>query len=101
MPDHQRNGMLEDFVQASVIDDATQKKLLQHAKQVVAELPAPPLFRPTQVIKAELYTWLAWQKRPGQGLDITLDAELLDLDAAPMQGLCDWLRRTFAAVTAP
>ena len=56
------------------------------------------LFRESQQIKAEVYTWLAWQKRPGYTLDVAVRGEeghLLDRTIQPFAGLIAWLRRLF------
>ncbi len=42
-----------------------------------------------------VYTWLAWQKRPGQTLDITINGNLINLDSKEMQAFIKWLRDVF------
>lgn len=95
MPDHQRDGMLEDLLLETISDAAPQPALLAHARQAVQGLPQT-LFSPHQQTKALIYTWLAWQRRPGLGLSVAVDAQLLALQKQPIQGLRAWLERTFA-----
>lgn len=103
MPDHNANGMLEDLILGSAVGDARQQDLLRHVEQALPQGGAR-LFGDVQVSKAKVYTWLAWQKRPGLGLSVTLDPKalpdesgpLLDPDKQPLKGLIAWLQRTFA-----
>ena len=55
----------------------------KHAEQSVQNLPVT-LFKDTQRIKADLYTWLAWQERPGYTLDVTVRGDLLDVATEPL-----------------
>lgn len=45
--------------------------------------------------KAVIYSWPAWQKRPGQTLDITVNGDLIDFNSKEMQGLIQWLHKVF------
>ncbi len=42
-----------------------------------------------------LYTWLAWQKKPGQALVSTINADLIDIQSAEIQAFNKWLARVF------
>lgn len=101
MPDHQQNGMLEDLIRRTVRTDldSDHKKLLEKAEICVKkELPVS-LFSKHREVKAIIYTWLAWQKRPGQTLDIVINAldnqGLIDLNLPETKGLTEWLGRVF------
>jgi len=90
MPNHQSDGMLEDLIEQTVYD----KTLLAAAQTCIEKLPSP-LFSPYHHTKAMVYTWLAWQKRPGQTLDITINGDLLNLDSKEMKAFIKWLRDVF------
>jgi hypothetical protein len=68
--------------------------LLQHAQGVVAAL-SEPKFKPIHRAKAEVATWLAWQKRPGYGPYLAMTDNLLDLGGASFRCLADWLERIY------
>lgn len=93
MPNNRNNGMLEDFVQAS-IRDKEQIDLHEHASRVVRGLTAPR-FKPIHRAKAEVATWLAWQKMPGKRLESVVGDNLIDLSSAECTALAEWLRAVF------
>jgi hypothetical protein len=67
MPDNSTKGMLETFLLH--LRPTANPALLRLARTVVreaAELGAP--FSPAHQDKAEVYSWLAWQKPPGRQL---------------------------------
>jgi len=65
---------------------------------VTKELPVS-LFSKHLEVKAIIYTWLSWQKSPGQTLDIVINAldnqGLIDLNLPETKGLTEWLDRVF------
>ena len=63
----------------------------------VQALPEPPKFSPLQRSKAEVATWLAWQKRPGHGLDSAVREGLLDTGSHGYLQLVAWLNQIFRA----
>jgi hypothetical protein len=91
MPDNARGGMLEDFLLA-LIPDADV--LLTHAQHAVATLPKTE-FKPEHRAKAQIHTWLAWQKQPGTPLGLALRRHYLDGDHALAQRFHDWLVALF------
>ncbi len=94
MPNNSSVGMLEDWIKQCVRAD--EHALLSHAKGVVAALPAPPKFKPLHLSKAEVATWLAWQKRPGHGLYSAVTDDLIDPQSPAYVELAGWLRHVFA-----
>ena len=92
MPDNKQNGMLEDWIKSCIKED--EKVLFQHATDVVQNLPHPK-FKPHLTTKAEVATWLAWQKTPGHGLYSAVKEELLDENSVMFQNLCKWLKDIF------
>ena len=45
--------------------------------------------------EALIYTWLAWQKRPGQTLDVVINGNLINWESPEMRGLTNWLTKVF------
>jgi hypothetical protein len=95
MPDNQTDGMLEDWAKQCL--HPKERALFAHALESVQTLPEPPKFKELQRSKAEVATWLAWQSRPGHGLDRAIDDCLLDPDSDGYRQLCAWLQQVFPA----
>jgi hypothetical protein len=92
MPDNQQEGMLEDWIKTCVkVDEQT---LFQTASSVVQVLENPK-FSTHLTAKAEVATWLAWQKQPGHGLYLTLKDDLLDGDSPLFKAIEQWLLGIF------
>ncbi|TAN65064.1 MAG: hypothetical protein EPN17_17610 [Methylobacter sp.] len=92
MPNNRDEGMLENFIKQCVKTD--EQPLFAHAELTVQNLPKPK-FSPHNTTKAEVATWLAWQKKPGHGLYHSLQVNLLDTDHALFQELTHWLKNIF------
>lgn len=92
MPDNQNDGMLENWISQCV--SADQQQLFSHAATTVSGLQNP-LFSNTRRTKADVATWLAWQRKPGEGLYTCITNDLLDNNAALYSGLVTWLRTIF------
>jgi hypothetical protein len=92
MPNNQNSGMLEDFVKTCIKTD--ELSLFNHAQQVVHAI-SEPKFKPHHYAKAEVATWLAWQKQPGHGLYCAVKDDLLNTDHALFQELAHWLKKIF------
>ncbi|MEQ1662542.1 MAG: DUF3226 domain-containing protein [Thiobacillus sp.] len=94
MPDHQNDGMLEDFV-TLLVKGLDQQTLLAHAQHTVSHLPTK-LFNPAlHTTKANIATWRAWQKPPGTSLSNLIGHGALDLSLSPAAEFIDWLKATF------
>jgi len=94
MPDHQNDGMLEDFV-TPLVKGLDQQTLLAHAQQTVSHLTTK-LFNPAlHTTKANIATWRAWQKPPGTSLSRLIGNGALDLSLSPAAEFIDWLKATF------
>ncbi len=94
MPDHENNGMLEDLIYRTIKRDEDQKKLLNSAEKCINKLPVK-LFSSYHHTKAVIYSWLAWQKRPGQTLDVTINGDLIDFESKEIQRFIQWLYKVF------
>lgn len=94
MPNNKDEGAIEDWVSQLVV--TSQKPLFSKACDAVNKIPNP-LFPQTRIKKAEVATWLAWQKLPGKGLHYTIDGDLLDVSAKHYTGLLSWINEIFLA----
>jgi len=93
MPDNSSDGMLEYFIKKAIVDPA-QSALFQKAQQDVGRIVSP-LFKTIHLSKAEVATWLAWQKMPGQGLAATVGGELIDTSTPLCAKFDSWLNAVF------
>jgi hypothetical protein len=93
MPNNTDEGMLEDFIKACIKTD--EHSLFDHAIQSVQAVPEPKKFASHHYAKAEIATWLAWQKPPGHGLYYVVSDKLLDNDHDLFQELECWLKQIF------
>ena len=94
MPNNRDEGMLEDFIKTCVHSD--EETLLNYAVETVENAPVKK-FR-HKVSKAEIVTWLALQKKPGEGLYHVIENEsLLNTEHELFQELQNWLTQVFAA----
>lgn len=94
MPDNASHGMVEDFVKSGVTDPA-QKSLLARASSSVASLKNPLFNTALHKSKADLYTWLAWQKNPGSRLVGTVGSQLVNLKSPTLAQFVSWLIAVF------
>lgn len=92
MPDNQTSGMLEDFVRFLVPD---QDVLWDWADKCIEDFPKPASFPSQHRIKAQVHTWLAWQKQPGKPMGLAITARYLKADVSQVQSLIDWLRKLY------
>ncbi len=94
MPNNQDEGMLEDFLKTCIYRH--EQPYFNHAAQAIAKLPAPK-FKTHHNSKAEIATWLAWQKKPGHGLYASVNDDLLDKNNALFQQLGAWLQHIYSS----
>jgi hypothetical protein len=96
MPDNANAGMLEDWIKQCM--DQNEQGLFTHAVTAIDTLPVPPKFSPIHRSKAEVATWMAWQKKPGHGLYRAIEDGLLDTNSPLYQDLSRWLQHVFIAI---
>lgn len=101
MPDNQSDGMFEDWIKKIVKKE--ELPLFEHAVRTVNDLQEKK-FKPIHSSKAEIASWMAWQKIPGEALCVAIkdDAkeELIDLQAESAVQLITWLRHIYCAEIA-
>jgi len=92
MPNNTKDGMLEDFIKASIV--CTEKPLLAHAQTTVNSLPNRK-FKDIHLSKAEIATWMAWQTIPGQSIAGAVGGKLLDFQTGQAKQFLDWLKKVY------
>jgi hypothetical protein len=94
MPNNADEGMLEDWVKQCVHPE--EAALFQHASHSIDAIPGGPKFSQWHRTKAEVATWLAWQKKPEHGLYLAVQPSLLNVESPLLKELQAWLGRVFA-----
>lgn len=96
MPDNQSHGMLETFL-LQLVPGGEADPLLAYARQscvhAKANLNAP--YKDTQIRKAEIHTWLAWQDEPGRQLHQAVSEMILNPKSPAAGPFVRWFRELF------
>jgi hypothetical protein len=95
MPDNSTTGMLEDFVKYLVPEN---DKLWAESERVLAEIENQNLHQYNEKIqrsKAQIHTWLAWQKEPGKPMGIAIQSNFLTTHHDLCQRFTTWLNNLF------
>lgn len=93
MPGPGMPGDLETFLTAIRDKTEPQVNLWSHARRSVEALPQPPLFETKDIHKAEIRTWLAWQKEPGAPYGLAVSFGAFELDHPWAVAFGGWLDR--------
>jgi hypothetical protein len=93
MPQNQYEGMLEDWIKSCV--DESEHDLFEQAATSIQQLQNPK-FPGYRIAKAEVATWLAWQKEPGHGLYHVVTERLLNRQHSLFTELEHWLINIFS-----
>lgn len=93
MPDNLTGGMIEDFMTFLIpAGDA----LFEHAKTVIAGLPATPArFPANRSTKALIHTWLAWQEEPGKPMGQAITKKFFAAEGPQFDSFLSWMKRLF------
>lgn len=97
MPDNLEEGSVESFLARLISDD---DDLWPRARSVVDDIPEDQRRFPGSsggLAKAEIHTWLAWQKEPGRPLSRSITSRYLDPEAELARRFVTWLRRLLGA----
>ncbi|MEM6843834.1 MAG: DUF3226 domain-containing protein [Bacteroidota bacterium] len=94
MPDNQKAGMLEDFMQLLIPEN---DECLVFAEETLQALEEKEIQRYKEVhrSKALIHTWIAWQDQPGIPLGQST-TRYLDINTELCQKFADWLNRLFS-----
>lgn len=93
MPNNADEGMVEDWIKQCIHPD--EHALFAYAEATVAALPQPRKFNQIHRSKAEVATWLAWQRRPGHGTYLAVEDNLINLVSTQYQNLAAWLGHVY------
>ncbi|MBM3738018.1 MAG: hypothetical protein FJW39_19730 [Acidobacteria bacterium] len=91
MPEPGRPGALEDFLIEIRKDSDRQNRIWGHARQSVETLPER-LFKDGDLPKAELRTWLSWQKEPGAPYGLAVSQGCFDIEHRLAKRFAAWMR---------
>ncbi len=94
LPDTGSDGMLEHFLFGCVAD-GVQQTLLREACEAVGKVSTVLFSRDLHLKKAEIATWLAWQKMPGKHLASTVSDELLNFESPALVNTKRWHEAIF------
>lgn len=97
MPDNQRDGNIETFLRELRTRDPEQDVRWELALAATGKLPEPRAFVAKDLPKAELRTWLAWQREPGASYGLALALGCFDFDHAIARSFTAWLRRLYGS----
>lgn len=94
MPDNISRGMLETFL--SLMIPESNELIWQYAQDATSEAKKNgALFSTTHRDKANIYTWLAWQKPPGQPLPYAIKDKILNPNHQNAQNFIAWFKRLY------
>lgn len=94
MPNNADEGILEDWIKQCL--NPVEVGLYQHGENSIDAIPGGPKFQPWHRTKAEVATWLAWQKKPEHGLYNAAQSDLLNTNALLFKDLQVWLTHVFS-----
>jgi len=95
MPDNEQSGKLEDFLKNLVPAGDCCWQYAEHVTQEAYQKGAH--FSELDMIKAHIYTWLAWQKEPGLPFGTAIKAAYFLHDTPEAQAFVSWFQRLFFA----
>lgn len=93
MPDNTIPGMIEHFIGLLRPEKDVLWPIAENIVQTVANTDCR--FPSTQMAKAYIHTWLAWQREPGKPMGQAITARYLDADAPHALKLMSWIRDLF------
>lgn len=99
MPDNVTDrGMLEDFLEFLVPDKETNQiwaKAVKCSQEVLEEIEEEKHFGKIHLSKAQMHTYLAWQKEPGKPFGTAITAKYLQVENPNCNKFVEWLKRLF------
>lgn len=98
MPDNKINGMLEDFLEFLVPDKEKNPiwtKAVKCSREVLEEIEQDKRFGDIHLSKAQIHTYLAWQKECGKPFGLSITAKYLQTDNPNCEEFVEWLKRLF------
>jgi hypothetical protein len=94
MPDNTSRGMLETFL--SFMIPTSSEPIWEYAQAATTEAKnRGAVFSPSHIDKANIYTWLAWQRPPGQPFAYALKDKILEPTRADVQTFVTWFKTLY------
>ncbi len=93
MPNCKDDGFIEHFILPNMT--ASTAELLNDAKASVEAIKEPQ-FASHHQRKADMFTWLAWQEKPGQHLSSIIRKSMLDTNKTDVKNFKAWLDSLFS-----
>jgi hypothetical protein len=94
MPNNVASGMLETFLAQMI--PASSEPIWKYAQEATAQAKSRgALFSPAHRDKANLYTWLAWQRPPGQPFIYALKDKILEPTRTDVQTFVTWFKTLY------
>jgi hypothetical protein len=94
MPDNTSRGMLETFL--SFMIPTASEPIWEYAQEATTEAKnRGALFSPSHIDKANIYTWLAWQRPPGQPFPYALKDKIIEPTQADVQTFVTWFKTLY------
>jgi hypothetical protein len=100
MPNHKDDGMLEDMLK-NMVTDAPYADVMKHAISTVDALPNKLFDTTLHTSKAEIGTFMAWQRKPPAHAGASVRDNIFDVNATACAGLTAWLNAVFGASAQP
>lgn len=95
MPDNRNPGRLEDFLAVLIPRGNRSWPWAEQATlKAKSEYDAP--FSNSDLIKAKIHNWLAWQAEPGQPFGTAITAAAFAHDAVLATKFVNWMKRLFS-----
>ncbi|MEA3444749.1 MAG: DUF3226 domain-containing protein [Bacteroidota bacterium] len=94
MPDNNKNGMLEDFVQQLV---PKSDNLMKYVDETLAMIENGKVnkYKDIHKAKARIHTWLAWQETPGTPMGLAIKKTYLDTNLDLCKKFVDWINKLY------
>jgi len=95
MPDNESTGYLEHFVATLVPAKDVLMPIAQKTTQDILDKKLSVSFAKKDKTKAEVHTWLAWQKSPGIPMGSAISFNYLDSNSKSGLPFIEWMKATF------
>jgi hypothetical protein len=99
MPDNESSGFIEDFLGQLVPEDDRCWTHATQATEDAKKLGAP--FKPHELTKSVLHSWLAWQDPPGLRFGEALAKRILGHDSDVALRFVRWFKKLFSEDVRP
>lgn len=94
MPNNNKNGMLEDFVNHLIPEN---DELISFVEETLTSLEEKELqnYKPIHKSKAKIHTWLSWQEDPGTPMGLAITKKYLETDNKECKIFIEWINKLY------